>query len=134
MRRYVIAYLATLVALCLADFLWLGVVAAGFYRDALGALLRTEPRWDAALAFYLLYVVGIVVFCVRPALDAGAPRRAVGLGALLGLVAYGTYDLSNLATLQGWPAIVTVVDIAWGALVTAVAAFAGALAACAARR
>jgi uncharacterized membrane protein len=125
MRRIVIAYVATLAAFCVADFAWLGFAAAGFYRDALGPLLRATPRWDAAIAFYLLYIAGILIFCVFPALRAGTTRTAAGLGALFGLFAYATYDLSNLATLHGWPVVVTLVDIAWGMLVTAASAAAG---------
>jgi len=127
MTRIIVAYLATLVAFCAGDFLWLGTVAAGFYRSEVGALLRATPNWAAAGAFYALYAGGTVIFAVMPALRAGAWTSALRHGALFGFFAYATYDLTNLATLQGWSLAVTVVDIAWGAVVTALAAAVGCL-------
>ncbi len=125
MRPKLAAWLASLVAFCVCDFVWLGWVARDFYGSYLGTLLRPEPNWVAALLFYPLYVYGLLVFCVLPAREAGSSRRALGRGALFGLVAYATYDLSNLATLAGWPVAVTIVDVAWGASVSAIAALAG---------
>ena len=93
-----------------------------------------SPRWPAALAFYLLYGVGLVVFAVLPALQQGGWQRSARLGALLGTVAYATYDLSNLATLRDWPLGLSLIDIAWGALLSALAASAGLLLAIRARR
>jgi uncharacterized membrane protein len=134
MRATLAAGLASLVAFCVCDFLWLGWVARDFYGSRLGALLRPEPNWVAALLFYPLYVCGLLVFCVLPARNARSWRKAVSLGALFGVVAYATYDLSNLATLAGWPVAVTVADIAWGALVSGIAALAGFAAAAGAAR
>ena len=125
MRRNLAAGIACLVAFCAADFIWLGVLARDFYGSRLGGLLLTEPNWVAAALFYPLYVCGLCVFCVTPARAAGSWRKGFGLGALFGLVAYATYDLSNLATLNGWPVAVTVVDIAWGSVASGVAALAG---------
>jgi uncharacterized membrane protein len=125
MRRNLIAAGACLVVFCAGDFVWLGVLARDFYGLRLGALLRAEPNWAAAALFYPLYVCGLCVFCVKPALAARSWRTGLGLGAFFGLVAYATYDLSNLATLNGWPVAVTVADIAWGSCVSAVAAVAG---------
>jgi uncharacterized membrane protein len=125
MTRIAIAYAATLAAFCILDFIWLGFVARGYYQSQIGALLLDKPHWGAAILFYLLYAAGVMVFVVAPALDADSAWRAVRYGALLGLVAYATYDLSNLATLKGWTLPMAVVDVLWGAAVTGLAAAAG---------
>lgn len=125
MKRSIAAVFAIVFVCCGGDFLWLGIAARDFYASRLGPLLRPEPNWAPALLFYALYAVGLLVLCVRPALATGSWRKAMGMGGLLGLVAYATYDLSNLATLQGWSLAVTVADIAWGACLSALAALAG---------
>ncbi len=117
-------YLVTLLTFFAIDLVWLGVVAKRFYREHLGHLLGTEVNWGPALLFYLIYIAGIVVFAIRPALDAGSPVRALAQGAFFGFVAYATYDLTNHATLRDWPLIVTVVDLAWGSALTAAVAYA----------
>ncbi|HME01396.1 MAG TPA: DUF2177 family protein [Solirubrobacteraceae bacterium] len=119
------ALIAILFVCCGGDLLWLGFAARDFYASRLGALLRPEPNWTPAALFYALYAFGLLVFCVTPALVTRSWREALARGALLGLVAYATYDLSNLATLQGWPLAVAVADITWGAALSAVAALAG---------
>lgn len=124
MRRLLPAYFATLAAFCALDFAWLALVAGNWYSSQLGALLLPAPNWAAALPFYPLYVLGIVHFCVRPA--AGVPTRGAAAGALFGLCAYATYDLTNLATIAGWTPAVAIVDLTWGVVVTAVAAWVGA--------
>lgn len=96
------------------DMIWLGLVARNFYRQHLGGLMRPDVNWVAAIVFYLLFIVGLVVFVIEPAIDAGSLLQAVWRGALFGLVTYATYDLTNLATLRDWPVLVTVVDLAWG--------------------
>jgi uncharacterized membrane protein len=125
MSRSLVAYAAALVAVVAADFLWLGYLARAFYRAELGALLLQTPNWTAAAVFYLLYPTGIVIFAVRPHDDAASFAGALGRGALFGLFAYGTYDLSNLATLAGWSLRVTIVDLLWGMALSALAAGAG---------
>jgi uncharacterized membrane protein len=118
-------YLLTLVPFVAIDAVWLGLVARRFYRAQIGGLLADSPNWYAAAAFYLLYILGIVVFAVGPAVQRDSLMAAVALGAFFGLVTYGTYDLTNLATLDRWPVLVTVVDMAWGTILcagTAVAA------------
>ncbi len=112
-------YAATLPVLLVADAVWLGVVARGFYRRQLGALLRPDVQWWAAVGFYLLFVAGVLVLAVLPALERQSPGRAAVLGALLGLVAYATYDLTNLATVRGFPLVVAAVDLVWGTLLSA---------------
>ena len=118
MRRHVIAYLAALVVFLVIDSLWLGVVAADFYQDRLGTFMTGPVRVPAAVAFYLLYIVGIVVFAIAPALETGAWRTALLRGALFGLIAYATFELTNLAILPGWPLSVVLVDMVWGAVLT----------------
>ncbi|MEZ5773804.1 MAG: DUF2177 family protein [Hyphomicrobiaceae bacterium] len=113
-----LAYLVTLVVFVAIDLVWLGVVAHGYYRERIGALLLAEPQLGAAAAFYLLYAAGVVYFAVMPGLDAGSPMKAAQQGAVLGFIAYATYDLTNLATLKGWSLSLAVVDMAWGTVLT----------------
>jgi uncharacterized membrane protein len=101
------------------DMIWLGFVAKGFYRNNLGQLLRSDVNWSAALVFYLLYIAGILIFATMPALEKNSFYQAVILGGLFGFFAYATYDLTNLATLKGWPLNVVIVDIIWGIVLTA---------------
>jgi uncharacterized membrane protein len=122
-KPLVIATLAMLAAMAVLDALWLSTATRLFYRPKLGALLNDLPVWPAAILFYLLYAAGVTLFVLRPALnDGGSPLTAALFGAAFGLVAYGTYDLTNQATIKDWPVIVTVVDMAWGSLLTAIAA------------
>jgi uncharacterized membrane protein len=122
---YLQAYFAALLVFLVLDGIWLGLIAKSWYAAQLGGLLRSDVNWFAAGGFYLVYVAGLLYFAVVPALAAGGWGRAAGAGALLGLIAYGTYDMTNLATLKGWPAAMSVVDIAWGAVLTGAAASAG---------
>ena len=124
-----IAYLATLVFFAVVDTLWLGVVARGFYRAELGDLLAGEVRLGAAVLFYLVYAAGITIFAVLPGIRTESLVTALVMGGLFGFFAYATYDLTNLATLRGWPVRMSVVDIAWGTMLTAVTAAVGGLAA-----
>jgi uncharacterized membrane protein len=120
--RFLGLYGSAMVTFLALDLLWLGIVARGFYANQLGHLMRPDVRWGAAFLFYAIYVLGIVVLAVLPALDAGSLARAAGLGALLGLVAYAAYDLTNMATLAGFPARMVVVDLIWGTVLTAAVA------------
>lgn len=125
---YVIAYISTAVVFFALDYLWLTRIAIGFYREQIGSLMLASPNFAAAGVFYLFYVVGVVYFAVMPAASAGSLVTALINGALLGLLAYGTYDMTNLATLKGWSLQMSMVDMAWGAFLTATAAAAGYLA------
>lgn len=116
---YAKLYLLTLVAFLAIDGVWLGVVARNLYSKYLGYLMTPKTVWPAAILFYLLYVVGVLVFAVLPGLQAGSLGRAALLGALLGLIAYATYDLTNLATVKEWPVLITVIDLIWGTVLTA---------------
>lgn len=122
MRLNLITYAVTAVIFFGMDFLWLTLTSNSFYKPQLGSLLLEKPNMPVAAAFYLVYIIGIVAFAVLPALEQGAWMRALWGGALLGLVAYGTYDITNLATLTNWSTTVTIVDLVWGTLATATAA------------
>jgi len=101
------------------DMVWLGLVAKNFYREQLGFLMAENVNWAAAIIFYLLFIAGLVVFVISPALAKGSWVHALALGALFGLITYATYDLTNLATIKNWPLLVTIVDLAWGAALAA---------------
>jgi uncharacterized membrane protein len=124
MLRYTIAYIATAAVFLAADYIWLNR-AMKFYRDSLGDLLAEKPNLVAAAALYSIYFLGILVFTVMPAARSDGWISAVLLGGLLGLVAFATYDLTNLATLKRWPLAVAVVDMIWGTFVTALSSLAG---------
>jgi uncharacterized membrane protein len=118
-------YALTLPVFLAVDLLWLGVVARGFYQAQLRPFLNPEVNWPAALVFYLIYVVGILVFAVLPGLRAGSLAVAAGWGALFGFFTYITYELTNLATLRDWPLKIVVVDTLWGVALCTVVASAG---------
>jgi uncharacterized membrane protein len=120
-RRIAVAYAATLVAFLLLDAVWLTTMAERLYRPAIGHLMRDGFAWQPALLFYALYILGLVVFGVAAGLERGSSTVAAGRCALFGLIAYATYDLTNQATLQGWPWIVTLADLAWGTVASGVA-------------
>jgi len=125
MTTFFRAFAATGATMFALDLLWLGVVAKGFYGKYLGSLLRPDVNWAPALLFYVLYVVAVVVFVVMPAAERRSVGRALGLGAFFGLAAYATYDLTSLALIRNFPLIVAVVDLAWGVVLTTIAASAG---------
>ena len=107
------------------DMIWLGLVARGFYRNRLGDLLSDNVNWAAAVIFYLLFLLGLLVFVVLPAADKGGLGSCILRGLFFGLITYATYDLTNLATLRGWPVSVAVVDILWGMALSAMVGTAG---------
>jgi uncharacterized membrane protein len=118
-------YLATLVTFAVVDALWLGTLGGAMFKAALGSSLRSEPLLVAAGAFYLLYAAGLTALAVRPTEAATSPGSAAARGALLGLTAYGTFDLTCLAVLQGYTVTLALADMAWGTFVSAVSALAG---------
>lgn len=101
------------------DIIWIGFVAKDFYRGQIGFLLKSDVNWVAAITFYLLFIVGLVFFVISPAMEKGSLVYALLVGALFGLITYATYDLTNLATTKDWPLLVTIVDLAWGAVLAA---------------
>ena len=109
-------YLLTVPVFFAIDMIWLGFAARNFYKEQLHSLLSPQVNWGAALLFYFIYIAGILIFAVRPGLEAASLARTCLFGALFGFFTYATYDLTNLATLRDWPVLVTVVDIAWGTL------------------
>jgi len=115
-------YAVALVVLLLLDGLWLGLVARSFYQAHLGFIMTGNINWAAAGVFYLLFVAGLVVFVVSPGVREGHLGKAALKGALFGLVTYATYDLTNMATIERWPLAVTIVDLAWGAALSAAVA------------
>lgn len=119
---YPCAYLSTLVIFLLFDMAWLGTMAGRLYRPTLGDILLAEVNLLPAIAFYLIYPAGLVVFAVIPALKSGGVAQAALSGALFGFFSYLTYDLTNQATLRNWTSQLTLIDIAWGTLLGAIAA------------
>lgn len=112
-------YLIALPVFFAIDMVWLGLVAKNFYRNQIGFLMTPNINWLAAIIFYLLFIVGLVLFVIIPAIEKGSWSYALLFGSLFGLIAYATYDLTNLATLKNWPILVTIVDLAWGAVLAA---------------
>jgi len=125
--KILVAYLSTALVFAVMDFIWLASTAERLYRPVLGSILADKVRLGPAVAFYLIYMAGVVIFAVWPALKSGNILTALIYGALLGVVAYATYDLTNMATLKVWSLKITLLDLAWGAFATATAAAAGAL-------
>lgn len=125
MKTFGIAYAGTLISFLIIDALWLGLVAKSFYQRQLGDLLLPNPNLGVAVVFYALFAAAIVVLAVRPALEISSLWTAIGFGAVLGLAAYGTYDMTNLSTLKGWQVWLSVVDIVWGTVVTGLASACG---------
>ena len=120
MREYVIAYFIALVIMAGMDFTWFSIAADPIYQRSLGPILADKVNYAAAVAFYLIYVLGVVIFAIRPGLNSGNWWAAMLLGAMFGFFAYATYDLTNFATLKLWSLKVTLIDVAWGIFVTAV--------------
>ena len=122
MQTALIAYISAALVFFGLDFVWLSRVAIGFYRSQIGETLRDRPNMLAAGLFYLFYIAGIVYFAVLPGLQKDSLAVACLNGALLGLIAYGTYDMTNLATLKNWSLTVSIVDMLWGTVLTALSA------------
>mgnify|MGYP002065162331 FL=1 len=111
---YIKLYALTVPVFFAIDIIWLGFVAKKFYRNNLGFILSPDVNWSAAISFYLLYIVGIIIFAVVPALEKDSLRIALLWGSLYGFFTYATYDLTNMATIKNWPLKVVMVDILWG--------------------
>jgi uncharacterized membrane protein len=125
MTKYLVAYAVAAVVMIAIDLLWLGVIAKPLYRDGIGHLMAGSPNIAAAVLFYLMFPVGLMIFAIVPTATSGEWTKTLVAGALFGLFCYATYDLTNLATLKGWPLGLSVLDMAWGALVSSVSAAAG---------
>ena len=125
MSKYVAAYLATLVVFFALDFVWLSIMGNALYKPTLGDILLPKFSPAPALIFYVLYIVGVVIFAITPAIQSGSWTTALLFGALFGFFAYGTYDMTNMSTLRNWKLQITVADMLWGTVLTGVSAAAG---------
>jgi uncharacterized membrane protein len=122
MRSPIIAYFSGLIAMAVLDGAWLSFATGSIYKPGIGPLMADKPVIPAAILFYLIYAAGVAYLITLPALAAGSLGSAITRGAVLGFIAYGTYDLTSLAILRGWPVNVTIIDMIWGALLTAASA------------
>lgn len=120
-----IAYILTLVVFLIIDLTWLGFIAKDLYKKYLGHYLTDNVNWTAAIIFYILFVIGISIFAIYPAINKNSALSAIILGALFGFFTYATYDLTNLATLKEWPVTIVVIDIIWGTFLAASVSVAG---------
>lgn len=125
LAKYLIGYISTGIAFALIDSVWLRTMYTRLYQPEIGELLMRGIRWGPAITFYLLYILGMMVFAVGPALKTGQWQTALIQGAMLGFFCYMTYDLTNYATLKVWSTKVTVLDIIWGTVLTGSASLAG---------
>jgi len=120
--KTLVLYFATLTVFFVIDLIWLRLMNSRFYKPQLAELMSDKVNWLPAVLFYLLFIVSVLLLVVLPAVDHESWIRAMLLGGLLGMVAYATYDLSNLATIKNWPFVVTIVDILWGTILSAIVA------------
>jgi len=110
MKNYFVAFIIFLVI----DMLWLTVIAKNLYSKYLGYLMTDKVNFIAAFIFYILFIIGLVIFVINPGLEAKSLLKTVGLASLFGLITYATYDLTNLATIKNWPLNITIIDLIWG--------------------
>ncbi len=122
MKIPAIAFVSILLVMGIMDGTWLSFSVSRFYRPGIGHLMGEKPVAAAAVVFYLLYAAGVTFLVTLPALAAGSPGSAALRGAVLGCIAYGTYDLTSLAIMRGWPVSITVIDMLWGTILTGVSA------------
>ncbi len=123
MTRYLIAFAIMAACFSALDFIWLGTVAFSFYEAEIGGLLLASPNWTAGLSFYFMYLIGIYYFVVYSGIKARSWLKGLVNGAAFGFIAYGTYDLTNMATLKDWSWAVVGVDMAWGTFATGLTGF-----------
>lgn len=123
--KYVFLYLITFVVFLAIDFIWLNFIAKNLYSTRIGHLLAEKPNLVPAFIFYLIFVVGIMIFAIIPGYETKNILKTISLGALFGLLTYSTYDLTNLATMRNWPVSVTIIDIIWGTSISVVTSTAG---------
>ncbi len=123
--KLLVSYLLTTLVFFAIDMVWLGFLAKGLYQKYLGGFLSDQVNWAAAIIFYLLFIIGIFVFVILPAVEKNSITSALVLGAFFGFITYATYDLTNLATLKNWPLPIVFIDLAWGAVLTSLVSIAG---------
>ena len=119
MSRIFITYIVSVPVFFIVDMIWLGVIAKGFYRKALESLITPNINWIAAIIFYLLFLVGVLIFALLPGMEKRSLVYTIAMAALFGFIAYATYDLTNLATLRDWPLMLSIVDMIWGSFLSA---------------
>ena len=119
MSRILLTYAVSVPVFFCIDMIWLGVIAKGFYRNSLEPLLTPNINWIAAIIFYLLFLVGILIFALLPGMTKRSLVYTIEMAALFGFIAYATYDLTNLATLRDWPLTLSIVDMIWGSFLSA---------------
>jgi len=122
---YLKLYFSTLLVFFAVDMIWLGLVARTFYKKHLGFLMAPEVNWYAALIFYFLFILGVLVFVVIPGIRDNDLTMTLIKAALFGLITYATYDLTNLATVKNWPLLITIIDLIWGMVLTTIVSLAG---------
>ena len=123
--KIILSYLLTMLVFFAIDMVWLGFIAKNLYRKYLGGFLSDTINWKAAIIFYLIFIIGIFIFAIMPAIEKNSMAKAIIYGAMFGFFTYATYDLTNLATLKNWPLQIVFIDMAWGALLTALVSAAG---------
>ena len=123
--KLILGYVLTALVFFFVDMIWLGYVAKDLYRKHLGNFLSPEVNWKAAILFYLLFIAGIFVFVILPAVEKNSWMRALVMGGLFGLVTYATYDLTNLATMAQWPVKIVIIDMLWGVVLVGTVSAAG---------
>jgi uncharacterized membrane protein len=119
MSRILLTYAVSVPVFFIVDMIWLGVIAKGFYHNALEPLLTPNINWIAAIIFYLLFLVGVLIFALLPGMERRSLVYTIKMAALFGFIAYATYDLTNLATLRDWPLMLSIVDMIWGSFLSA---------------
>lgn len=117
-------YFVSLIVFFAIDLVWLGIIAKNLYKEQIGFLMSNEVKWGAAILFYALYIAGLVFFTILPALNEGSWVSALLYGGFFGLVCYATYDLTNLATIEGWPMKIVVYDLLWGTFISGITSLA----------
>ena len=125
MTYYLKLYFASLVVFFAVDMVWLGLVASSFYKKHLDYLMAPTINWYAAIIFYLLFILGILVFVVLPGIKENSLQNTILRAVLFGLITYATYDLTNLATIKDWPLTITLVDLVWGMVLSTIVSVAG---------
>lgn len=125
MVLFIKAWAATAVFFLVIDSIWLGVVARSFYADQLGHLMKDQVNFGIAALFYIFFSAAVVYLASMSGFRGNSAGLALIAGAVLGLAAYGTYDITNMATLKDWPVVMSLIDMVWGTVITAAASFVG---------
>ena len=120
-----ISYGLTLIVFLIVDLVWLGIIAKNLYSKYLGEFMTDSINWTAAIIFYLIFVAGLLIFVIYPSVEKNSVTQVLILGALFGIITYSTYDLTNLATLKGWPIQIVIIDIIWGSVLSTIVSLSG---------